>query len=115
MRTPTELPADFLGSNVQITLKGTALARTVQALGSSFLINLNSATKFVRVYAISKDAYMKWAESDTDYCKADNFDEFIPAGQYIDFAVPVQEDGVHFSRLTFVGRESGSTIVVVEK
>jgi len=110
-----ELPIDRFGAKMQITPQGVALARTVQALGQSFLINLQSGTSFVRVYAITKDVYFKWANSDEDYCKADNFDEVIPAGNYIDFGVPYQTDGVRFSRMTFVGRESGATVIVIEK
>lgn len=111
-----ETPIDSIGHLMpNSTPQGLALARTVQAIGASFLINLQSATSFVRVYAISKDVYLKWATSDEDYCKAGNFDEVIPAGQYIDFGVPYQTDGVRFSRMTFVGRESGSTVIVIEK
>ncbi len=110
-----ELPIDSLGHIMQITPKGLALARTVQALGDSFLLTLSSTTTLIRVYAISKDAYLKWATTDEDYCTAGNFDEVIPAGQYVDFGVPYQIDGKKFSRVTFVGREAGSTIVVTEK
>jgi len=92
-----------------------AKARTVQALTSSFLVTLQTTTKFIRVYAISKDIYLKWASNGEDYCKATNFDEIIPASQYIDFAVPRKTDGTQYSLVQFVGREAGSTVVVIEK
>jgi len=111
-----ELPIDTYGHILQnVTPAGVALARHVQAIGDSYLINLESRTTFVRVYAISKDVYFKWATSDEDYCKANNFDEVVVAGQYIDFGVPYQTNGVKFSRMTFVGREAGSTVIVIEK
>jgi len=103
------------GNKVIITPKGLASARTVRALVASSLLTLQSDTTFLRVYAISKDVYLKWATTDTDYCKATNFDEVIPAGQYIDLSVPTQTDGGKFSRVMFVGRESGSTVIVIEK
>ena len=87
----------------------------MQALTSSFLVTLQSTTAYLRVYAISKDVYLKWAATGEDYCKATNFDEIIPAGQYIDFGVPYKTDGVRFSLVQFVGREAGATVVVLEK
>lgn len=114
-RTPPELPIDEQGEVIQTTPVATALARTVKALTSSFLITLNASTKIVRIYAISKDIYLKWADTDVDYVKATNFDEIIPAGQIIDFGIPDQPNGVKYSRIMLVGREAGSTVVVVEK
>jgi len=110
-----EQPIYSKDNKVIITPVGLALARNVQALGDSYLINLQSATTFVRVYAISKDVYLKWATSDENYCTAGNFDEVVIAGQYVDFGVPTQTDGKLFSRMTFVGRESGATVIVIEK
>ena len=110
-----EQAIDSLGGKLNITPTGLALARHIQALGDSFLINLQATTSFVRVYAISKDVFFKWATSDEDYCTAGNFDEVVIAGQYVDFGVPNQANGKKFSRITFVGREAGSTVVVIEK
>jgi len=110
-----ELPIDSLGNKLNITPAGVALKQHVTALGDSYLIKLQTGTSFVRVYAISKDVYIKWATSDEDYCTAGNFDEFVIAGQYNDFGLPTQTDGKKFSRMTFVGRETGATVVVVEK
>ena len=109
-------PVDDLGNQLEgFTLRGVAKARTVQALGASFLVTLQSTTAFIRVYAISKDIYLKWASNGEDYCKATNFDEVIIAGQYLDFAVPYKTDGTQYSLVQFVGREAGATVVVIEK
>jgi hypothetical protein len=108
-----ELPIDTYKN--QITPQGLTLNRTVQALGDSFLLTLQANTTFIRVYAISKDIYLKWATADEDYCTAGNFDEVIPASQYVDFSIPTQTNGKKFTRITFVGREAGSTLIVIEK
>jgi len=101
--------------NLVIKPVATALARTVKALSSSTLITLNSETRLVRVYAIAKDVYLHWATSDEDYAKSSNFDEVIIAGQAINLQVPYQTDGAKFSRIQVVGRESGATVIVIEK
>jgi hypothetical protein len=111
-----EIPSDQFGRPLyNITPRGTALARTVQALTSSFKVELNASTRFLRVYAIAKDVYLHWAESDTDYATSANFDEVIPAGQFIDLYVPLKWDGSTYELIQLVGRESGATVVVIEK
>lgn len=85
-----------------------ALARTVNAsLSSTVEITLNAETTMLRVYAIAKDVYLKWG---TDDVTASNFDEVIPAGQILDFKVPNGQ-----SAINVIERESGATVIVVEK
>jgi len=85
-----------------------ALARTVDStISSSTEITLNKATTYIRVYAITKDVYLKWGTSDVT---AANFDEVIPAGQVFDFLVP---DGQ--TAINVIERESSAIIVVIEK
>lgn len=108
-------PTDSYGHLIRLTPTGTAKARTVQALTTSFYIALNSATTILRVYAIAKDVYLHWATSGEDYCTAVNFDEVIPAGQYIDLAIPNKVNGAKYTAIQVVGRESGSTVIVIEK
>ena len=85
-----------------------ALARTVDAsLSSSSEIVLNKATTYIRVYAITKDVYLKWG---TDDCTAANFDEVIPAGQVFDFLVP---EG--YTAINLLERESAASAIVWEK
>ena len=92
------------------------LARTVQALGASFLVTFHEDTSYIRVHAIAQDIYMKWALSGVDFVTAANFDEMIHAGNAVDFAIPVDDrDGTLFTRAMFVGRVAGSTVVVIEK
>jgi len=93
-----------------------ALAQTIKVLEvGSFLISLNADTTMISVYAISKDVYLHWATSDTDFATENNFDEIIPAGQRVLITVPVDDDGRMFTRVHLAGREAGATIVVVEK
>ena len=116
MKQDIIIPIDDLGELLpSFTLKGVAKARTVQALTSSFLVTLGSDTKFLRVYAIAQDIFLKWAEDGEDYCKATNFDEVIIAGDYIDLAVPNKENGTKYFLVQFVGRVAGSTLIVIEK
>lgn len=85
-----------------------ALARTVDSsISSSTEITLNKATTYIRVYAITKDVYLKWG---TDDVSASNFDEVIPAGQVFDFLVPNGQTAINV-----IERESAAQIVVIQK
>lgn len=85
-----------------------ALSRTVNAtLSSSVEITLNVATTMLRVYAISKDVYLKWG---TDNVTAANFDEVVPAGNVFDFKVP---NGI--TAINLIQREASATVIVIEK
>lgn len=85
-----------------------ALARTVNAsISTSTEITLNKQTTMLRVYAIAKDVYLKWG---TTSVTASNFDEVIPAGQILDYRVPKNQTAVNL-----IERESGATVIVVEK
>lgn len=88
----------------------TALARTVQVATSAFVVGLETDTTILRVYAISKDIYVRWGTSDQDYANAQNFDEVVPAGQILDFGVPSG-----YTYVSFVSRESGGTVVATQK
>jgi len=77
---------------------------------SAFVVPIHAEATILRVYAVTKDAYIKWASGDQDYATAQNFDEVIPAGQVVDFGVPSG-----FSHVSFVGRESGGTVIVTQK
>ena len=76
-------------------------------VSASTEITLNAATTFIQVYAIAKDVYLKWG---TDNVTAANFDEVIPAGQYLYFVVPNGQTAVNL-----IEREAGATIIVIEK
>lgn len=111
-----EIPSDNFGRPLyNITPRGTALARTMVTPNTSHLVTLNSATRLVRVYAAAKDVLLKWANSDVDYCTASNFDEVIPTGTYLDLYVPLKTDGTNYSLLQVVGRETGATVIILEK
>lgn len=85
-----------------------AKARTVDAsISTSTEITLNTATTYIRVYAVAKDIYLKWGTADVD---ATNFDEVIPAGQVFDFIVPDQTTAINV-----IEREAGATVIVIEK
>lgn len=111
---PPELPrvnADSFG----VTLKATALARTVQDVSKAHYHVLNERTTFVRIHAVDKDIYLKWANSDVDYCNEDNFDDMVIADTYLDFGLPVKSDGTIYDSIQFVNREDGGTVIIVEK
>lgn len=85
-----------------------SLARTVDnSISSSTEITLNTATTYVSVYAIAKDVYLKWGTADVT---ASNFDEVVPAGQIRNFLVPASITAVNL-----IERESGATVIVIEK
>lgn len=93
---------------MQITPRGTALARTVNSsLSSSVEITLHADTTFLRIYALSQDVYLRWG---IENCNASTFDEVIPAGQVVDLAVP---DG--FNAFNVIERTTSATIIVIEK
>jgi hypothetical protein len=110
-----ETPRDSLGNLVSLTPGGVSSARLTRALTTSYYHVLNTSTIIIRVYAIAKDVFLKWAATGEDYCNAANFDEVIPAGQYIDVAVPYKSNGAKYQAIQVVGRESGSTVIVIEK
>lgn len=93
---------------LQLTPDVVALARTVESsISSSTEITLNKATSILRVYAITKDVYLKWG---TDDVTAANFDEVIPAGQVFDFLVPEK-----ITAINLIEREASATVIVIEK
>lgn len=101
------------GQLMQITPKGTALARTVNAsLSSSVEITLQASTTFVRCYATSQDVFLRWG---IENANASTFDEVIPAGQVVDLAVPVDKYGTKFTALNLIERTASGTIIVIEK
>ncbi len=91
-----------------ITPDVVALTRTIDtSLSVSSEITLNKQTTMLRVYAISKDVYLKWGTSNVAVV---NFDEVIPAGQVFDFKVP---NGV--TAINLIEREASATVIVIEK
>jgi hypothetical protein len=109
----TEAPTYEDGQIMQVTPKGTALARSVNSsLSSSVEITLQTNTKFIRCYALSQDVYLRWG---IENCNALTFDEVIPVGQVVDLAVPVDEVGVKFTALNVIERTSSASIIIIEK
>ena len=120
MRTyPAVQPDDQYGNGVDsAVLQTTALARDVVAVTSSAYIELDPETTFVTIHAVAKDVFVKWAGGDNpseDYCTSDNFDEMVESGSHILCAIPKQDGGSKFDGIQVVGRESGGTVVVVQK
>ena len=98
---------------MQVTPRGTALARTVNSsLSTSQEIVLQTATVFLRVYALSQDVYLRWGIEDVN---ANTFDEVIPAGQVVDLMVPFDKDGVKFTHVNLIERTTSATVIVIEK
>ena len=98
---------------MQITPKGVALARSVQSsLSASVEITLNTKTKFIRLYALSQDVYLRWG---IENCNALTFDEVIPVGQVLDLGVPVDEEGTKFTAFNVIERTTSATLIIIEK
>jgi len=108
-----EIPTDKFGRAIQITPRAVALARTIDAsISVSTEITLNADTTFLRVYAIAKDVYLKWGIEDVD---TNTFDEVIPSAQVVDLVVPLQADGTPYTAINVIERESGATVIIIEK
>ncbi len=85
-----------------------ALCRTIDSsLSTSSAIVLDKQTTMLRVYAISKDVYLKWGFVAVT---AANFDEVIPAGKILDFKVPNGRTAIRL-----IEREASATVIVIEK
>lgn len=112
-------PQDAYGEEFGLTLCAVALARDIAVVTSSHHVAFDPDSRWIRVFAVAKDVYLKWAYSDVDYCNATNFDEMIIEDSYLDLKIPVQETGddigTLFTGIQLVGRESGASAVVIEK
>lgn len=108
-----EIPTDKYGRPIQVTPIGIALARTIDAsISASTEITLNANTTWIRVYAITKDVYLRWGIEDID---TNTFDEVIIAGQCLDFTIPLQPDGTPYTAINVIEREASATVIVIEK
>ena len=104
----TQAPTYEDGQIMQITPRGTALARTVNSsLSSSVEITLHADTTFLRIYALSQDVYLRWG---IENCNASTFDEVIPAGQICDFFIPAS-----ITAINLIERTASATVIVIEK
>lgn len=109
----TQAPTYENGQIMQITPRGTALARSVNgSLSASTEIELHADTSFLRCYALSQDVYLRWG---IENCNTNTFDEVIPAGQVVDLMVPFDEHGFKFTHVNFIERTSSATVIVIEK
>ncbi len=108
-----EQPTYKTGQPMQISPKGVALARTLNAsISTSVEVQLNAATTFIRCYAVAQDVYLRWGIEDAN---GSTFDEIIPAGQIVDLAIPVDSAGARFNYFNVVERVSGATFIAIEK
>jgi hypothetical protein len=104
---------DKFGNIIRTDFDKPALARTVtSSISSDTAITFNTATKVIRVFASSKDIYLKWG---TDVCAVNTFDEIIPAGLYLDLAIPLDSSGVPYTGCHVVERAASATLVLIEK
>ncbi len=104
---------DQFGRITRTIADGPALARTVDAsISASTPITFNASTTWIRVYAITKDVYLKWG---ADPCAVHTFDEVIRAGTYEDYAIPLQTSGTPYTDINVIEREASATVIVIEK
>lgn len=109
----TEMPTYQNGQAMSITPRGVALTRTVvSSLSTSQEITLHANTKFIRLYALTQDVYLRWGIED---CNASTFDEVIPANQVLDLALPDNPRGSRFTAFNVIERTSSATLIVIEK
>lgn len=115
-KSRVEIINDKFGTPLHsVNFRATALARNVNTtLSTSQRINLNDDTTIIKVYAITKDVYLKWSSSDTDYCKVDNFDEVIIAGKQEAFVVPLKADGTPYTKIQLLERAASATAIIIE-
>ncbi|MDQ3008819.1 MAG: hypothetical protein M3Q81_04460 [bacterium] len=107
------LPLDDNGKTINLAPSKAAIARTLtSSISSSTQVTLNSESRFLQVYAIDKDVFMKWG---TTAVTTANFDELILAGQRYDFDVARESNGTLHTALTFIERAATATLVVIQK
>ena len=93
---------------VEIVPDVPALARDIDAsISASTEFTLNKAAKFIQVYAIAKDIYLKWGTTDVT---TSNFDEVIPAGQIRNLLIPLAITAVNV-----IEREASATVIIIQK
>lgn len=107
------LPRDGNGQVIQLAPSGVALQQTVNStLSSAQTITFNASSVFLRCYATSQDVYLKWG---TTAVTSSNFDDIIPAGQIVDFFIPLQSTGVRYTACTLIERSASASIVAIER
>lgn len=109
------LPRSANGSDIPLGPSTTAKAAPTisSSIAGSTTLTFNSATTFLRIYAIDKDVYFKWGATTVD---ATNFDEVIPANQIVDLVIPTQQTtGVLYATCRFIERAATATIIIIEK
>lgn len=108
-----QLPRDESRSVMQLAPTGPALAVTVDpTISSSTEITLNTATRFLRIYATVQDVFLKWGVADVT---AANFDEVIPAGQIVDLFVATDSTGARYTAINLIERTTSASVIVIEK
>lgn len=112
-----EIPADKYGTPITgLTPRATSVAtHVISDLSSNYHIEINTLSSFIRVYAKTKDVYLKWGEDSEDYVTAVDFDEIIPADQYIDLVVPLKANGSEYDHVHLVQSTASATAVIIEK
>ena len=101
------------GEVMQITPRGVSIARHVDAsISTSTEITLDSNTRFIRLYAVAQDVYLRWGIENVN---VNTFDEIIPAGQIVDLAIPFDNQGSLYTAFNVIERVAGATVIVIEK
>jgi len=111
-----EIPADRYGRlNPNMRGRGLALASVIQDIAKATNIDINELATLIQITAVTKDMFLKWSASRTDFAKGDDYDEYITAGQTVELAVPLKADGNFHEYLSVAGVASGGKVAVVEK
>lgn len=110
-----QLPVDPGGNRIQLAPAKIALAVTVDtSISSSTEITLNTATRFIRVYAKTQDVYLKWGTADAT---TSSFDEVIPANQIVDLVVPIENATTKalYTAINLIEAAASASVIVIEK
>jgi len=121
MATTVPMPRDGNHNPFPLAPAKIALASTVDStISSSTTITFNTATTFIRVYAKTQDIYMKWG---TTAVTSSNSDAIIPAGQIVDFVIPVNQTATQattnvtqtlYTAANFIEETAGAKLTVYE-
>lgn len=105
------IPIDASGQLIPLAPSGTALATTYDTtISSATSVALNAATRFVRISAINQGVFLRW--NGTAAATSGSFDDYIDAGQTIDFQLEPSQSG---TTISVIGADSTAAVVIVEK
>jgi hypothetical protein len=103
------IPIDVSGQLIPLGPSSTALAVTYDtSISSATSIALNAAARFIRVTAIGEGVFLRWSGTVSSV----NFDEYIEAGQTLDWQIEPSQAG---TTISVIERAASASVVVIQK